>query len=684
MRKGKGMKKRIISKILTLLVVFSMVFTLLPVNNKIVHAGDGKVNIGDYIYLGTYQGEKIKWRCIGEDSNGKLMLSDQILCKKSYDAKYSGYKNYIRAERGSNRWTESALRHWMNSAGEVDWSNRSVPSAANLDGEDAYDEEQGFLSSFTDSELQCVKTVTQKTYLNNLDADKADGGSSKFDFDANGYHRKLFETLAEATDKWYENTTDQFFLIGPEQLLMGTNNIGLDYMAPDDSYWLRLPCNTGQSYENVARSIGANRITHARANNSNHGVRAAFYLDEDQFHGEVIEGEMSSYFKTGKDTNQFKHIAMRAFISNPVYLNKLVKQCSDFQSKWRMITYFHGEYTGVCHGIALSMCYGNQGYIDFDDITSGAHDYWTLGSPYENSKMKDMILYYQMTQCLDSGRSTYGISKNSGWGNGDLETFLKKFVAEAQYAKRVKKPFVFSFMIPEGGHSVVACGYKKDMDGNHEITIYDENSYHPGSYGGYLTMKVSSDFKSFHFADSNSRFDDVCVEDLWKNLNYYGVDKIYNGGIQTLKMKSRMAASAYQEDDQDQTTIQISANKRFRLQNEEGKYLEYDGNNYTGDMTVYSCEQSDWESEHPIWNLKVPASNSFELTKAEEGCQFLCDDNNKGYAVTADGADKVTITSGKIKVEGDHYNLSAAMQSKNSEEGIVEVNAKVQGNSQCH
>ena len=65
--------------------------------------------------------------------------------------------------------------------------------------------------------------------------------------------------------------------------------------------------------------------------------------------------------------------------------------------------------------------------------------------------------------------------------------------------------------------------------------------------------------------------------------DYYGVDKIYNGGIQTLKMKSRMAASAYQENEQDQTTIQISANKRFRLQNEEGKYLEYDGNNYTGD-----------------------------------------------------------------------------------------------------
>ena len=30
---------------------------------------------------------------------------------------------------------------------------------------------------------------------------------------------------------------------------------------------------------------------------------------------------------------------------------------------------------------------------------------------------------------------------------------------------------------------------------------------------------------------------------------------------------------------------------------EEGRYLEYDGNNYTGDMKVHSCEQSDWESK---------------------------------------------------------------------------------------
>ena len=99
---------------------------------------------------------------------------------------------------------------------------------------------------------------------------------------------------------------------------------------------------------------------------------------------------MSSYFKTGKDTNQFKHIGMRAFISNPVYLNKLVKQCSDFQSKWRMITYFHGEHTGVCHGIALSMCYGNQGYIDFDDI----------------SEMENMDNWHTMIMCSEEMKNS--------------------------------------------------------------------------------------------------------------------------------------------------------------------------------------------------------------------------------------------------------------------------------------
>ena len=47
------MKKGTIRKMLTLLIVFSMIFTMLPVNIKMVQAASDKVNVGDYIYLGT-------------------------------------------------------------------------------------------------------------------------------------------------------------------------------------------------------------------------------------------------------------------------------------------------------------------------------------------------------------------------------------------------------------------------------------------------------------------------------------------------------------------------------------------------------------------------------------------------------------------------------------------------------
>ena len=674
------MKKGTIRKMLTLLIVFSMIFTMLPVNIKMVQAVSDKVNVGDYIYLGTYQGEPIKWRCIGKDSNGKLMLSDKVLCKKSYDAKYSGYTVSVRANSGSNYWGECALRHWLNSEGEVDWTDRARPSADCVVEGDPYDEEQGFLSSFTDSELQCVKTVTQKTYLNNLDEKRADGGSEKLNFNANGHYNNLFKTMLKSDNKWYENITDQFFIPGPEQLQMGCENIGTDYMCSNDSYWLRLPCNTGQSYENVARSAPMNRITHAGAANANpgvSGVRVAFYLNESNFQGDVISGEMSSYFKVGVDTNQFEHEAIRAHIEDKSYLAKLLKHCHDFQSRWRILGFLNYRETGICHGIALSMCYGNQGYIDFDDIKSGAYDYWTLESPYglANTKMKDMIMYYFMTQCLSDGGPTYSVNKEEGWGKEDLETFLKKFVEEAKHAKNVEKPFVFSYNKPHGegtsGHSIVVCGYRQSEQGTHEITMFDENSYSEGSKGGYLTMKVSSDFKEFSFADSNARNNDgEYLEDIWTSLKYYGTYKLYNGGIETLQM-----------EDNSKTTIQVSAYKKFRLQNKEGKYLEYDGKNYTGDMEVYSCELSGTESDEPIWNLSVPASDSFALTKAEDGCQFLCEDNNKKYVVTADGADKVTISSGKVKVEGNSYTLSAAMPSKDSDNEILKIDADVRGNS---
>lgn len=69
-----------------------------------------------------------------------------------------------------------------------------------------------------------------------------------------------------------------------------------------------------------------------------------------------------------------------------------------------------GDEVGVCHGLSLSMCYGSQEYIDFDAITNGATNYWTTESPYDNSDMGDLVVYYHLTQSY-GGEATNSIEK---------------------------------------------------------------------------------------------------------------------------------------------------------------------------------------------------------------------------------------------------------------------------------
>ncbi len=49
------------------------------------------LQIGDYIQLGKYDGTPIIWRYVADDSNGKLMWSDERLCRKAFDV--PGSKN---------------------------------------------------------------------------------------------------------------------------------------------------------------------------------------------------------------------------------------------------------------------------------------------------------------------------------------------------------------------------------------------------------------------------------------------------------------------------------------------------------------------------------------------------------------------------------------------------------------
>ena len=74
------MNKKLIS------VIISAVMLIAPFQYAGAESTRTVIKIGDYLQMGTYDGEPILWRCVDVDRNDYLMLSDKILCLKPFDA----------------------------------------------------------------------------------------------------------------------------------------------------------------------------------------------------------------------------------------------------------------------------------------------------------------------------------------------------------------------------------------------------------------------------------------------------------------------------------------------------------------------------------------------------------------------------------------------------------------------
>lgn len=283
------MKYKKSGRVLTLLLSAVLTLCLLPLPVRAAGAETG-VQLGDYIRLGSYDGEPILWRCVSVDENGPLMLSDKVLCDSMpYDAQTSENstsgshrRSGYRSKYGSNHWRDSDMRSWLNSdakAGQVKWLCGNPPKDGYIMGGGAYDGKAGFLNGFTRDEAAAIKTVTQRSIVSHpeytagyIDASGADlPYNTDIDSVADGYE-----------GAHYENITDKVFLLDVKQLCTVYENLGSYYIAQNRngvnwSYWLRTPvtdCNHDMRYVSPQGSIGRDAPCKGY-----YGVRPAFYLD---------------------------------------------------------------------------------------------------------------------------------------------------------------------------------------------------------------------------------------------------------------------------------------------------------------------------------------------------------------------------------------------------------------------
>lgn len=236
---------------------------------------------GCYIYLGSYMGEPILWRCIGKDENGALLVSRDILCFKAFSD-------------SDALWSSSFLRTWLNSDEKhISWEN-AAPDSENIDG-NAYADESGFLCGFSADELRVINPVVQKSVINSSLSQFADTGTESHVYYSQGMLSKAIQNYSDA---FGVTTQDKVFCLSlvqaaklassfPSELvalptqkaLEKSGNIKNKQNRTNSLYWLRDGIGNSE-FPNVLRCVFPDgRVFFSESADSSVGVRPGIYVN---------------------------------------------------------------------------------------------------------------------------------------------------------------------------------------------------------------------------------------------------------------------------------------------------------------------------------------------------------------------------------------------------------------------
>ena len=230
-----------------------------------------------------YNGVPIIWLIGHKTVDRAKLVAEKIITLKCFDAKEPSNPNSDRANGGNNRYSQSNIDQWLNSAGTW-YSARHTydapPNNANVwSNYNEYDAEAGFLSNFEesfrnailDSTIRVAKNtvtdgggyedITRKVYLLSntevgLSNENGVAEGSKWDLFSNDNSRKAYPT-AEAVSR--SEYTD------------GSLNASSPWR-----WWLRTP-NAGYSY-GVRAVYSDGTLRYSYAYNGHRGVRPALEL----------------------------------------------------------------------------------------------------------------------------------------------------------------------------------------------------------------------------------------------------------------------------------------------------------------------------------------------------------------------------------------------------------------------
>lgn len=196
-----------------------------------------ELHAGEYIEFGSYfpvgysrenNDGRIIWQILEVDADGQRLklIAKDILDIKPFDCAESGKYGYDKNEAahefsqgvtytdeqmmqfyGSSSWKHSDLRSWLNAIATVEYPGAIPTNRATNSGANAFGNQQGFLSSFSDEELALLcdneleNGVSDRVYL--LSMDEVNAYSQSKWFILNPSVTK--SAAASDSSNWYES-----------------------------------------------------------------------------------------------------------------------------------------------------------------------------------------------------------------------------------------------------------------------------------------------------------------------------------------------------------------------------------------------------------------------------------------------------------------------------------------------
>ena len=356
------------------------------------------------------------------------------------------------------------------------------------------------------------------------------------------------------------------------------------------------------------------------------------------------------------------------------------------------------DFFGACIGISSTIALTFMDLLEVDDISSkGAECYFDMGKPSADPKLLNSIMFYQLLN--NYKKDKYLIEKVSSPGvlnSVDCSLFLSSLVENALSDSVLKRTMVFGFCCYFGGkvhsHAVVITGCSRDeKTGHYQVQFYDENCIktEPEKNARYYYINVEPDFSSFTFQDNNARKEGVFITpDNCDCLELYDPSKMIN-----ILTGDPFSPSTYgtNRSATETTKLFFCDGDAFRLTEENGSWLEYDGTNLAGDLEVfdYSCELNEIEDDDESGSrfaLVIPSGN-YTLTGIRNGIDIDFYDDKGFLSVSGNNIKSVTLSlENGITIdapEGESCSFDAALYTESDDAcglpGLAKVSAECEG-----